>query len=284
MHVCIQLLIGTVQGNKRTGNLELVDNTAAIPLIGCVPYGQPTTVSDSNGPSSWLLDVKDGSMVALGEFTVIVERTEETERNKKDSLAFYIHSQEVKVLTGENPRLNQEQGSSSGGHKDKKSTSVPPRALYVFIKHKNALRSHGPVTPNSSHCSFEAQALAHSSCETLQSFLADNTLPPTAVDVALVFTSARCYAYLHNKCTYRICCPEDSREKLPSLSALSKDPCVTVSDGFLLEMVALPSVPVRRQPVQHCNDRVLEIGELVSSLYLPKLQTAFATQREQGPR
>ena len=225
-------------------------------------------------------------MVALSEFSVIVERTEQSEGSGKIGLSFYLHSHDIKTLRDEKSEDKQRR-DASGVCKDGKPTTVP-NFLYVFIKNKNALKLHSHANSHShekSFSGFDAQALAHSSLEKLQgvhsSSKGANADCPVAV--AVIFPSARCYPYLHNGCIYRLSCLDVSKDRLPSLLALRKEPCITVSDSVLLEMVALPHVSVLEKSVRHC-DCILEVGDLVSRSYLPKMQTTFTTQKDQCPR
>ena len=261
---CAQLLIGTLCGNRLSGRLELSDSTASIPLV------KTDEGSDTSIP--WLLGFRDGSRVAIGEFRVIIERIMESERAK---LSFYIDTNDLKVLADE-----KSQGQGEMCDEKKNLSASSPSVLYVYVKSKNCLKSQGPAK-----CGFDAQALAHTNLEVLHdahvhsSTAQDGGLFPAAIG----FTSARWYAYIHNGCIYRLTSLESSHHKLPSLETLRQEPYIAVHDGVLLEMVALPREPEQR--VLHSSDCLLEVGELVSKFYLPKLKTAFATDsNDPSPR
>ena len=276
----VQLLIGTLCGNRCSGNLEISDGTAAIPLIACVPYGQR---AEHRSSSSRLLRVRDGSTIALGDFTVFVERTIESEGSKKSNLSLYLYCQEVKVL-GEgslHDTQKQTQTATAAGSSECEAPKLNARPdplsdnhLYALIKSKNALKPRCQAT---TACAFDAQALIHSSLEMLQ-----QEEPKVSVDspvnVALVFSTAYWYSHLHNGCLYRLSCHSEESKKLPTLRSLQREPCITVGDGVLLELVDLPRVPACKTP-SHCH-ALLELGDLVSELYLPKLQTAFGRTSE----
>lgn len=256
-------MIGTVSGNRCSGYLELSDATAALPLVACIPY---SPMAGDQVSRHWLMDVGDGSTVALGEFTVIVERTEELE-GCKDSckFSFYVHSEDLKILQkGEKMKSQKKQEGTTSGV-CKKPTSIPS-SLYILINSKNALKPQGPTN---THCGFDAQALAHSNLEYLQGI----PQPSSVRGVAVVFKTACWYSYIYNGCIYRLSCSKDSEEKLPSLEALLKEPCITVGDEVLVELIELPAI----ERCVHICGHILEIGELVSKLYLPKLHTTFTT-------
>ena len=247
-------MIGTVSGNRCSGYLELSDATAALPLVACIPYSQ---IAGDQVSEHWLMDVRDGSTVALGEFTVIVERTEESERCRDScKFSFYIHSEDIKVL---------QKGEKNKSQKKQEGATSIPSSLYILINSKNTLRPQGPTK---TQCGFDAQALAHSNLEYLQGM----SQPSSVRAVAVVFKTARWYSYLYNGCIYRLSCSKESEEKLPSLETLLKEPCITVGEEVLVELIELPVI---KRCVHTCGS-ILEIGELVSKLYLPKLQTSFA--------
>lgn len=258
-------MVGTVSGNRHLGYLELSDATATLPLMVCIPYRQRTGDQVSSRTRHWLMDIRDGSTVALGEFTVVVERTEESE-GVRDSckFSFYIHSEDIKILQKGEKRKSEKKQEGATSDVCKKPTSITS-SLYILINSKNALRPQG-----STNSGFDVQAFAHSNLENLLS------QPSSARAVAVVFKTACWYSYLYNGCIYRLSCSEDSEEKLPSLESLLKEPCITVGDEVLVELIELPA----REQCLHICGHILEIGELVSNLYLPKLQTSFATSTD----
>lgn len=262
-------MIGAVSGNKCSGNLELSDATAALPIIVCIPHCKETGDEVSSKTRHWLMDLRDGSTVVLGLFTVIVERTEESEGCRNNNrISIYIHSEDIKILQKKLPK--RQEGAPSNMFK------IPPSCLYILVKSKNVLRTQGPPNTN---CGFDTQSLTDSSLENVQgipqpfSVGACNNSP---LPVAVVFKTARWYSYLHNGCIYHLSSNKDSKETLPSQETLMKDPCVTVGDEVQVELIGLPSM---EQYVHHCG-RILEIGELVSKLYLPKLQTSFTAPND----
>ena len=93
-----------------------------------------------------------------------------------------------------------------------------------------------------------------------------------AASVVLGFTSGRYYSYIHNGCTYRLSCPEGT---LPALEEM-KQSYITVDDAIRLELVGAPHNQSSIASA-HTRGSVLEVGEVVSMFYLPKLQTAFDT-------
>ena len=263
-------------GNRTSAYLELSDRTASVPLLPSVPYHSTDRPRDST--NHWLLQAKLGCRVALKDFWVVVEKTEESEGTKSAKLKFYLHSCNIEVLTQEKTHSEHRlfQVSSNRG-----SGAILPSALYVYIKSKNCFRVQGHGGEKSEH-GFEAQALVHSSLEVLEELGSETAAretqsPPVAIAVG--FHTARCYSYIHIGCIYRMSCLEGSTEALPSLDKLTKEPYIAVSEGVLLEMVALPCVPRPGTAANH-----LEIGELVSMFYLPKLPTVFATKENPSPR
>lgn len=209
--------------------------------------------------------------MAIKEFWVIIEKTEGSEGT---SFNFYLHTQNIEVLTQEKLHTDNRPFQVS------KSMESAAPALYVCIKSKNCLkvqRQEGEA----SECGFEAQALAHTNPKVFQQMKSDTETRETQsspVVIALGLTSAQYYHYLQNGCVYRLSCLENSTEVLPSLHNLSKEPYIAVSEGVLVEMIALPCVASPGRCLTHHTNTLLEIGELVSMSYLPKLPTAFATK------
>ena len=247
-------------GNRGSGHLELCDETGSIPLIVCIPY-QSTT-------SPWLCGTPDGSSrIALSDFTMIVEKTEDHEKTENSKFSFYIHTQNMKYLN----RESSYRSSVSDG--DDLST-----VLYVYIKSKNCLKPHHSHTEASSVCGFDVHALVHSSLEVLQRVLSStasghDSTDSLPVNIVLGFMSAQYYSYIHNNCTYRLSLPTDKYTL--SLEKLRKECFMRVSDTFHVEMVDIPNhTIVPAQQSTHIKP-LIEVGELVSKFYLPKLQSVF---------
>ena len=260
------MLVGRVSGNRVSGYMELCDETGSIPVVVCVPYS-PARESDRDTGNPWFSGVREGSTVAFREFSVIAERTEESEESKDTKYSFYLHSQDFKIICDDKTVVDEQKPIAS---------KAAEKSLYVWIRSKNCLKK----TENGadSKCAFEALATASSSLPELQPHVSTASSPVTVV---LGFTSAKSYSYLHNHCIYRLSCPGNSQEKLPSLDVCLKTPHITVGDEMLVEMVALP-----HNEVGACSQDsgILEIGKLVSMFYLPKLKTAFPPHHSTNPR
>lgn len=258
-----------MSGNRVSGYMELCDETGSIPVAVCVPYSSTAArESDRDTEIPWLAaGVREGSRVAIREFSVHVERTQESERAGDTKYSIYLHPHRYKVLNDEKAAVDQKQSVSKSGRDGGKS-------LYVYIKSKNCLKQG--ENGGDSRSSFEALALAHTSLQELQS-PGDTASAP--VTVVLGFTSARHYSYLNNHCIYRLnCFSDDSQQRLPSLDVCLRESHVSVSDKMLVELVALPRSKAQADSNERVSsDRLLEIGELVSMFCLPKIQTTFAS-------
>ena len=225
------------------------------------------------------MSVRDGSRVALEEFTVFVEKTEEMEGTGKGELSFYIHTRDVKIM-------EDEKSVSGQGCSVSDDAAMPCSVLYVYIKSKNSLKLQSSAS-SASECRFDAQALAHRSLEELQSALSTSDTRGTADScpvtvVVLGFLSARRYSHIHSHCTYRLSCPRT--EGSLSLSKREREPYyVRVSDAVRVEMVALP-VPHEQLRTQSPNDCIVEVGELVSKFYLPRLQSSTTSSIDPLPK
>lgn len=214
--------------------------------------------------------------MALKGFSVITEKTEESEGTKNTKFNIYIHSHNIELI-----KPDTDHRPFQGGDR-RESTSLLPSILYVYIKSKNCLKLQGQAEETAEFV-FETQALVHASLEVLRGMekasVAQETEQPP-VHIAVGFTSAL-YSCLHTGCIYRLRCLQDSNEVLPSLGKLVKEPYISVGDGVSVEMVALPGV---YGPGRHATDCLLEVGELVSKSFLPKLPTTYSTKNETPPR
>ena len=265
-----------MSGNRVSGYMELCDETGSIPVAVCVPYSSTAArESDRDTETSWLAaGVREGSKIAIREFSMLVERTQESERAGDTKYSIYLHPHKYKVLNDEKAAVDQK-------HSVSKSERDGGKSLYVYIKSKNCLKQgENGGDPKSS---FEALALAHTSLQELQS-PGDTVSAP--VTVVLGFTSARHYSYLNNHCVYRLSFSDDSQLRLPPLDVCLRESHITVSDEMLVELVALPHGKAQADPKERVSsDRLLEIGELVSMFFLPKIQTTFASpQASPTPR
>ena len=246
--------------------MELCDETGSIPVVVCVPYS-PARESDRDNGNPWLSGVREGSTVAFREFSVIAERTEGIKDTK---YSFYLHSQDFKIICDDKTVVDDQKPSAS---------NVAEKSLYVCIRSKNCLKQ--AENGADSKCAFEALAVASSILLELQPHCSTASGPVTVV---LGFTSARSYSFLHNHCIYRLSCPGNSQEKLPSLDVCLKEPHITVGDDIRVEMVALPHNEVGACSQDSGSDGILEIGKLVLMFYLPKLKTAFPPHNSTNPR
>ena len=329
-------MVGRVCGNRASGHIELCDETGSIPLVVSIPYS-PELEPDQH---PWLSGVREGSKVVITDFTVVAERTEESEKSEK-TVTFYLHPHHLGVDSKSPVNVISGEGSSVGGS----------GALYVYISTKNCLKL-GESGVGGSKSVFEALALVHSdpaelesTTETAETDTVGNGVVGNGVtgvgvtvtgagvtgvgvtvtgagvtgvgvtvtgagvtggvvtgagvtgagvtgagvtgatgagvsgagvtgaaSVVLGFTSGRYYSYIHNGCTYRLSCSEGT---LPALEEM-KQSYITVDDAIRLELVGAPH---NRSSIAsaHTRGSVLEVGEVVSMFYLPKLQTAFDT-------
>ena len=150
-----QFMVGRVCGNRASGQIELCDETGSIPLVVSIPYS-PEPDPDQH---PWLSGVREGSKVVITDFTVVAERTEESEKSEK-TVKFYLHPHHMRPLGVDKSPVNviSGEGSTVGGS----------GALYVYISTKNCLKL-GESGVGGSKSVFEALALVHSDPAELES-------------------------------------------------------------------------------------------------------------------
>ena len=264
-------------GNRVTGHMELCDGSGSFPVVVSIPYS-PLAVEpepDSHTGNPWLTSgAREGSRVVIREFSVIVERTKESDRASDTKYSFYLHPQNFKVI-GEETTVGDDKKHSD----QRQSGGKVGKSLYVYVKSKNCLKQQAVDSRVDSKCVFEALVAASTTPLQLQSL--PNTTSSTPETVVLEFTSARLHSYIHNYSIYRLSCSENSQKKLLSLDAALKDSRITVCDEMVMEMVPPPRNGVTQDGD---TDSLLQIGKLVSQFYLPKLQTAFPSQRTTNSR
>ena len=259
--VCVsQFLVGRLCGNGVSSYMELCDETGSIPLLVCIPYS-PEPHPDTHTANPWLSDMREGSRVVVTKFSVIVEKTEHSENAKDTNLLFYLHPLSLKVMNVDQTQVDHIPSDSS--------------TLYVLIKTKNCMK----VMERGSKCMFEALGVTSSNLAELQSNVTTCNSSITPVTTVLEFTSAKLYSYVHNNCIYCVKFPKDQLSILqPSTDASSTVHRITVSDTVQLELVGLPQSSCLTNPTLcGSGERILEVGEVMSKCYLPKLQTAYAT-------
>ena len=144
-------MVGRVCGNRASGQIELCDETGSIPLVVSIPYS-PEPEPDQH---PWLSGVREGSKVVITDFTVIAEKTEESEKTVK----FYLHPHHMRPLSVDKSPVNviSGEGSTVGGSGS--------GALYVYISTKNCLK----LGVGGSKSVFETLALVHSDPAKLES-------------------------------------------------------------------------------------------------------------------
>lgn len=253
--------------------MELADETGSIQLVLPFPSrkSHPRQNVHANVPPKSLI-MHYNSLVLIDQFTVFVEKTTQAQASQ---LCIYIYAKQCSsslhstTYRSQKQRLGECSGSTDGNAVPKVDDS---ECLYFRVLNKNAmvmpsLKQEGPST-----CSFSAQALVYKDL----AYLFDSSSSVSAHDqqlskqrlrtIVLEFPSkaVQWYPYICNGYLYSL---SPANKRLPSMSELMDEPCITVEEGMDIKLMDVPLQAV------HLSPPVLDVTDLMSKMYLPVFST-----------
>ena len=261
--ISLQLLIGCLQGNCRSGQLELVDSTGVLPValpvvLNTTDGDLATTVSMTPASTPPLslpplsLPHLIGSHIAIERYKVVYERIERSSCVSVNVM--YLCIDGLNDLTVLVPYVR---GPSLQCHLHITPADIPSTSCYIRITAKGGVRfdqADGPVQ-------FEAHVVLHEDLSALRDLDVTSNSSVSLRTAVLKFTGplVHWHCSLHHKGLYSL--TSSVSGCLPSPQMLAQNPCIVVCECMAFNLLDL--CPSSAPPF------ILDIVDILSHVLIP---------------